>query len=401
MRFALLAVVIFVASVATAQRVLLSDITAFTFTRGHMTAARRVSAMPQLTCRGGALCEYAPDVVRCKPDGHDGVTLAVRCEAEMAPSLRFGSLDVSCEGYSDPDDPFVLAGSCGLTYELLGEAPRHAANPPPVRAFSVEQPRDDWTFHTMKQAPPPPEVHHHHHHVAAAAAETSDGGAAFAVILLLSVIGVGLYLCCIVAEQQQQQRTTPPPPPPQEPKLVKIETSTTASAHDLEPSPSPTTAYSSVSVAPGGSADEVCASREPEHSPPPPRGRPLRVDRPLRGTRRSVSYADAAPAVVVVREAASAPAAPARAEGLGFFDYMAVSSVANAFARANSAPPAPEVHHHHHATPAYSGPVVASSWSTAPPPPRTSWSSPAAPPPASPAAAETVTKVGYGKVTRR
>jgi len=31
---------------------------------------------------------------------------------------RFGNIAVSCEGYDYPDDPYILAGSCGLEYTL-------------------------------------------------------------------------------------------------------------------------------------------------------------------------------------------------------------------------------------------------------------------------------------------
>lgn len=31
---------------------------------------------------------------------------------------RFGRLEVSCEGYNSPDDPYILKGSCGLEYTL-------------------------------------------------------------------------------------------------------------------------------------------------------------------------------------------------------------------------------------------------------------------------------------------
>lgn len=32
--------------------------------------------------------------------------------------MRLGDIDVSCEGYYEPDDPNVLKGSCGLRYTL-------------------------------------------------------------------------------------------------------------------------------------------------------------------------------------------------------------------------------------------------------------------------------------------
>ena len=31
---------------------------------------------------------------------------------------RLGSVTVACEGYDYPDDPYILAGSCGLEYSL-------------------------------------------------------------------------------------------------------------------------------------------------------------------------------------------------------------------------------------------------------------------------------------------
>ena len=32
--------------------------------------------------------------------------------------FRFGSIEISCEGYDYPDDPYIVAGSCGLRYSL-------------------------------------------------------------------------------------------------------------------------------------------------------------------------------------------------------------------------------------------------------------------------------------------
>merc|ERR1711964_311971 len=32
--------------------------------------------------------------------------------------VTVGSVMVSCEGYSNPDDPYILRGSCGLEYNL-------------------------------------------------------------------------------------------------------------------------------------------------------------------------------------------------------------------------------------------------------------------------------------------
>lgn len=38
----------------------------------------------------------------------------------MDSKYRFGKIDVSCEGYDHPDDPYVLRGSCGVRREREG-----------------------------------------------------------------------------------------------------------------------------------------------------------------------------------------------------------------------------------------------------------------------------------------
>lgn len=44
----------------------------------------------------------------------------------MDAAFRFGRVEVSCEGFSHPDDPYILRGSCGLefTIELTEEGRR-------------------------------------------------------------------------------------------------------------------------------------------------------------------------------------------------------------------------------------------------------------------------------------
>jgi len=32
----------------------------------------------------------------------------------MDNAYRFGKVEVSCEGYDNPEDPYVLRGSCGV-----------------------------------------------------------------------------------------------------------------------------------------------------------------------------------------------------------------------------------------------------------------------------------------------
>jgi len=34
----------------------------------------------------------------------------------MPRKYKFGRLSVSCEGYAYPEDPYILAGSCGVSW---------------------------------------------------------------------------------------------------------------------------------------------------------------------------------------------------------------------------------------------------------------------------------------------
>ncbi|WOO77906.1 Store-operated calcium entry-associated regulatory factor [Vanrija pseudolonga] len=104
-------------------KVPLSSIKALTFHAGRKSTARRTKPEPQLTCVAGP-CRYAPDVVQCVNTGDDGTGPQWKCEADLVDGVKFGPLEVVCEGWSRAGDTNVLAGSCGLEYELVG-APRY------------------------------------------------------------------------------------------------------------------------------------------------------------------------------------------------------------------------------------------------------------------------------------
>ena len=40
------------------------------------------------------------------------------CKSDMDNLYRFGEIEVLCEGYDYPDDPYITKGSCGLEYTL-------------------------------------------------------------------------------------------------------------------------------------------------------------------------------------------------------------------------------------------------------------------------------------------
>lgn len=102
------------------ERILLQDIQVITLNQGKYTNARRSAPILQLKCTGGtAGCSaYVPQVVQCYNRGSDGYDVQWECKTEMEKAYRFGQLEVSCEGYDYPDDPYVLKGSCGLEYKL-------------------------------------------------------------------------------------------------------------------------------------------------------------------------------------------------------------------------------------------------------------------------------------------
>merc|ERR1712227_659937 len=102
------------------KKVKLKDVDVLTLYQGKMTNGRRSSPVPQLSCRGGtAGCgAFVPEVVQCYNRGSDGLDVQWECKTDMDNKYRFGKISVSCEGYDYPDDPYILAGSCGLDYTI-------------------------------------------------------------------------------------------------------------------------------------------------------------------------------------------------------------------------------------------------------------------------------------------
>ncbi|KAJ7104084.1 hypothetical protein B0H15DRAFT_767091 [Mycena belliarum] len=104
------------------SRVRLDRIQALTFYQDSLTEARRTHAIPQLKCIGKPCRLYTPEVVRCQSLGGSETEIDWKCEADLPESLRFGKVEVSCEGWSQPGDPYFLrplTGSCALEYRLV------------------------------------------------------------------------------------------------------------------------------------------------------------------------------------------------------------------------------------------------------------------------------------------
>ncbi len=79
----------------------------------------RSSPVPQLKCVGGSASgRFTPQVVQCYNRGWDGQDVQWECKTDMEGDFRFGSVEVVCEGFDYPDDPYILKGSCGMEYTL-------------------------------------------------------------------------------------------------------------------------------------------------------------------------------------------------------------------------------------------------------------------------------------------
>jgi len=102
------------------EKIRLRDVQVLTLKAGEMTTGRRSSPVPQLSCVGGngAGQGWEPNVVQCYNRGWDGRDVQWECKADMEGTVRFGRVEVICEGYDYADDDFILAGSCGLEYTL-------------------------------------------------------------------------------------------------------------------------------------------------------------------------------------------------------------------------------------------------------------------------------------------
>lgn len=102
--------------------ILLSQVESLTLRADRQTSHRRVPAVPQLKCVSSKdICsKYKIDVLRCenKGTGYDSEDVQWSCTASLPPELKLGSTDVICEGYSSPDDPYVLKGSCAVEYRM-------------------------------------------------------------------------------------------------------------------------------------------------------------------------------------------------------------------------------------------------------------------------------------------
>ena len=110
------------------KRVLLKNIKSLTLDSKKKTEGRR-SKVPQLKCVSGknttSCSDLKPRLVECHNIGvldNDNIQwnciCSKSCHASFGKVCQFVNIQVSCEGYDNPEDPYILSGSCGLSYSL-------------------------------------------------------------------------------------------------------------------------------------------------------------------------------------------------------------------------------------------------------------------------------------------
>lgn len=113
-------VVVYVAAKADVPYALLTDIKILNLYKGRMTNGGRSAPVKQLDCVGGDACSFfIPQVMNCVNIGTDDKgEVQWKCQAQMEDYYRLGQTQISCEGYTNSEDPYILSGSCGLEYTL-------------------------------------------------------------------------------------------------------------------------------------------------------------------------------------------------------------------------------------------------------------------------------------------
>ncbi|XP_053713741.1 store-operated calcium entry-associated regulatory factor isoform X1 [Synchiropus splendidus] len=207
-----------------AGSVLLRDVQVLTLYRDRYTTARRSSPVPQLQCVGGSAgCHaFTPEVVQCQNRGWDGVDVQWECKTDMDSAYRFGRIEVSCEGFSNRDDPYVLKGSCGLEYTLeLTEAGRRAGHQGSWSRSKGFGGLGDFAssffsgFSGNKQ-------HHHQYKQQSYPGHSEDSGSLLVIVVLLA-LAYGVYKLFLSGNTAQGEpgypgddhssfRAGPPPP---------------------------------------------------------------------------------------------------------------------------------------------------------------------------------------------
>lgn len=116
--------------------VLLKNVRVLTMHKDRLTTARRGAPVQQMECVGGTChTPHHPQVIQCYNQGTDDKgEVQWACKAELHKTCHLGTTTVSCEGFTSPEDDYVLAGSCGVEYAIHCQPPStHVTTTKPVQ----------------------------------------------------------------------------------------------------------------------------------------------------------------------------------------------------------------------------------------------------------------------------
>ncbi|ESO08194.1 hypothetical protein HELRODRAFT_98295 [Helobdella robusta] len=193
------------ACVSGHKKVLLKDVQVVTLRNKEYTTGRRNKPIPQLHCLGGfSGCETVTlDTVQCYNRGFDGNDYNWECKADMPKHFKFGKMEVTCEGYDYPDDPYILAGSCGLRYELIDLSDKSGLFSPPPDAYEKKysSPTSDYK-------------NRHYTEKTKAKDSSSETSPLFIFCIFVGIIVVVLWYSKSRQQAPTSQASDPPAPPP-------------------------------------------------------------------------------------------------------------------------------------------------------------------------------------------
>lgn len=111
---------VFIKTHESIETVHIENITSLTFYSNRMTKSYRTKSQPQLICTGGNAKseQYEVTVVQCVKTGSNGNQTQWNCKSDLPDHIRLGETNPSCEGYSNPQDPYKILESCNLYYTL-------------------------------------------------------------------------------------------------------------------------------------------------------------------------------------------------------------------------------------------------------------------------------------------
>jgi len=108
-----------IASTMAQTPVLMSNIETLTFHKDRMTTGQRSMPIKQMQCVGYYCYSHImPSSMQCQNTGFDGKDANWKCFAQLPAAYKLGKVNVNCEGFSYPEDKYVLYGSCGVKYTI-------------------------------------------------------------------------------------------------------------------------------------------------------------------------------------------------------------------------------------------------------------------------------------------